>query len=55
MRSVDWEKIEPNDNYDWINQIDDSFEKYTPLYDKGEESIFKEYSPGAKQIGRAHV
>ena len=47
----DWIKIKPNENFDWINQRIDKFNKYTPICvkknkAKSENSIFKTFSLG---------
>ncbi len=44
-----WEKLNPNDSHDWINQRDPAFLKFIPIGNKGdstEESIFNNYSLG---------
>ena len=46
---IDWEKITPNANNDWINQRDIKFETFIPLGNKKEkniETIFENYSRG---------
>jgi predicted helicase len=49
ISTIDWEEITPNDNYDWINQRNDNFQKYISLGDKKskqEKTIFDNYSLG---------
>jgi predicted helicase len=49
ISTIDWEEITPNDNYDWINQRNDNFQKYISLGDKKskqEKTIFNNYSLG---------
>lgn len=48
IKNLDWVEITPNQNHDWINQRDDSFEDHFPMFSKNEDSIFMDYSPGAK-------
>jgi predicted helicase len=48
-REKRWKRIEPNADYDWINQRDPAFEKYITLGDKkGDDArtFFKNYSQG---------
>ncbi len=50
-REGKWQSITPNDKHDWINQRDESFEKYIPLGDKknkGSLVLFETYSAGVK-------
>ncbi|MEK5753147.1 type ISP restriction/modification enzyme [Acinetobacter variabilis] len=44
----DWVKINPDEHGDWLNQRDDSFEKYLPLgvKDTANSAIFPIYSQG---------
>ncbi|MGB7712726.1 MAG: type ISP restriction/modification enzyme [Microcoleus sp.] len=49
ISSIQWETITPNDNYDWINQRNDTFESFISLGDKKDKSsktIFDVYSNG---------
>jgi predicted helicase len=54
QRSIDfsrisWEKMKPNDSYDWINQRDPAFDKFISLGEKetnSEKTIFDLYSLG---------
>jgi len=44
-----WDSIEPDENNDWLDQVDKSFDKFPVLGDKrGEEGLFKNYSSGVK-------
>lgn len=36
---LDWKKITPDENYDWINQRDKNYQKYSPLIGQ-EHSVF---------------
>lgn len=36
---LDWEKIIPDENYDWINQRDKNYQRYSPLIGQ-EQSVF---------------
>lgn len=39
ISNIKWEKIKPDDNNDWINKKDETFEKFIPLFGE-EKSIF---------------
>jgi predicted helicase len=43
-----WSQITPDENYDWLNQIDQTFARFIPLGDKSDSSyrIFSNYSLG---------
>lgn len=46
-----WDAITPDENNDWLDQVDKSFERYIPLGDKRDKSakaIFDKYSSGVK-------
>ncbi|BAZ85402.1 type ISP restriction/modification enzyme [Dolichospermum compactum] len=38
ISSITWQKITPNENYDWINQRNDDFESFISLGDKNDKS-----------------
>ena len=49
IKNIEWKKITPNENGDWINQRDPLFESFITLRSKdknSERAIFKLYSPG---------
>lgn len=46
IQNIDWEKIIPNKENDWINQRDPNYEKYAPLYSKKGDSIFVNKTTG---------
>lgn len=49
ISAIQWESITPNDNYDWINQRNDTFESFISLgdrKDKTTKTVFDIYSPG---------
>jgi predicted helicase len=51
--SVPWEKVKPNESFDWINQRDETYPSFVPLGDrnnKGKEcqAIFRTFSEGIK-------
>ncbi|HEY9705623.1 MAG TPA: type ISP restriction/modification enzyme, partial [Allocoleopsis sp.] len=49
ISAIQWETLTPNDNYDWINQRNDTFESFISLGDKKDTSsktIFDIYSRG---------
>lgn len=51
FKSIKWENIIPNEEHDWINQRDTSFEKFIPIGDKtnkGNLTIFEQYSTGVQ-------
>ncbi|MFM6092145.1 MAG: type ISP restriction/modification enzyme, partial [Dolichospermum sp.] len=51
VSTIQWEKITPNKNYDWINQRNDDFESFISLGDKKDtktKTIFDVYSMGVK-------
>ncbi|MGB0903108.1 type ISP restriction/modification enzyme, partial [Halocynthiibacter sp.] len=46
-----WKAITPDENNDWLDQVDKSFEKFLPLGDKKDKlakTVFVNYSNGAK-------
>lgn len=48
---IDWQRLNPNDSGDWINQRDPAFDKFMPLGDKESaenKAIFDIYSQGVK-------
>lgn len=46
-KAMSWERIIPDKHGDWLNQKDDSFQKYLPIFDKdGENCIFNANSVG---------
>ena len=51
IENISWEKIEPNQQGDWINQRDPMFEKFIPMGDKSDiekNTLFRLYSSGVK-------
>jgi Predicted helicase len=49
ISAINWQKITPNDSYDWINQRNDTFERFISLGDKKDKSsktIFDSYVLG---------
>ena len=50
LKSVEWKKIVPNENGDWINQRNKDFEQFLELYENEEtcKSIFNQKSSGVK-------
>ena len=38
ISTIKWEEIYPNENYDWINQRNDNFEKFISLGDKNDKT-----------------
>ncbi|MBE9218461.1 DEAD/DEAH box helicase [Dolichospermum flos-aquae] len=51
ISTIKWQKITPNENYDWINQRNDDFESFISLGDKKDattKTIFDVYSMGVK-------
>jgi len=50
-KSKKWLDIQPDSHYDWVNQRDESFDKFIKLGDKKDKSgkcLFKTYSGGVK-------
>ena len=43
-----WRKIQPDENHDWLNQVDTGFDRFLVLGDKQSQStrLFKNYSQG---------
>ncbi|MEU0993256.1 type ISP restriction/modification enzyme [Streptomyces olivaceus] len=52
LESVEWERITPNEDGDWINQRDERFGTFQPIGDKGNAArvtgVFSLYSGGLK-------
>ncbi len=51
IREDAWTSVNPNEHFDWINQRDESFEKFIILGDKKDKqalSVFENYSSGLK-------
>jgi hypothetical protein len=51
ISTINWQEINPNENNDWINQRNDSFESFISLGDKKDaatKTIFDIYSGGVK-------
>lgn len=51
ISAINWQKITPNDSYDWINQRNNIFESFISLGDKKDattKTIFDIYSSGVK-------
>lgn len=49
--AIDWQRLNPNDAGDWINQRDPAFDRFMPLGDKESEvanAVFGVYSQGVK-------
>ncbi|MCW9680502.1 DEAD/DEAH box helicase family protein, partial [Dolichospermum planctonicum UHCC 0167] len=49
ISAIQWESITPNNDYDWINQRNNTFESFISLGDKKDKTaktIFDLYSPG---------
>ena len=46
INGVDWKKINPDINNDWINQRDPNYQKYSILSAKGENSVFRNNAMG---------
>ena len=49
IAAMEWNEITPDKHGDWLNQKDDSFEKFTPIFNKSSTekiSIFKDYVVG---------
>ncbi|MCE9654211.1 DEAD/DEAH box helicase family protein [Clostridium celatum] len=44
--AISWSKIIPDKNNDWLNQRDDSFQSYLPLYSELNNKIFNEMMIG---------
>lgn len=50
---IDWQEIEPNESYDWVNQRSEMFDSLIPLGEKSKnskniQSFFSKYSNGLK-------
>lgn len=49
IQNMEWTEITPDKHGDWLNQKDESFEKYYPIFDKSKKQapiIFKDYAIG---------
>lgn len=46
IKGLSWEKIDPDNNNDWINQRDESYELFYPMDNDLDDSIFKDRSIG---------
>lgn len=50
-RERKWQRIQPNESHDWINQRDPAFERFVSLGDKKDDevrTVFESYSSGLK-------
>ncbi|KLA43321.1 restriction-modification system LlaBIII [Ligilactobacillus ruminis] len=43
---LDWQRIIPDENHDWINQRDKEYSNYFPLYSKDSNSVFNDNCTG---------
>lgn len=48
INHINWEKVKPDFNNDWINQCDPNYQKYSSLYSENNLGIFNEKSVGLK-------
>ena len=51
INGISWQKLTPNENYDWINHRNAEFESFIELGNKGDktkETLFNMYSMGVK-------
>lgn len=48
ISNLEWTRIIPDENHDWINQRHDGYKEFIPLYNNSHSSIFKEKNPGVK-------
>lgn len=48
IQGIEWNKITPDKNNDWINQRDEEYNKFIPMYSKENTSIFKDHGIGAQ-------
>ena len=48
INGINWNKIIPDKNNDWINQRDETYDTFIPLYAKEGERIFNDHSIGAQ-------
>lgn len=46
VEGINWAKVTPDDNNDWINQRDPNYSKYSSLYSKTGNSIFIDKTTG---------
>ncbi|HPI99746.1 MAG TPA: DEAD/DEAH box helicase family protein [Enterococcus sp.] len=46
--NIDWKSIIPDKNNDWINQRDEIYDTFLPLYSKEGKRIFNDHSIGAQ-------
>ncbi len=46
VEGISWEKIIPDNNYDWLNQRDESYQSFVPLYSDSNNKIFNEMMIG---------
>lgn len=45
-KSKDWKSIHPNAHHDWINQRDESFETFVPIYSEDGRGVFSRITNG---------
>lgn len=48
IEGVNWLNIKPDKNGDWINQRDDNYQNYYPMFENKGSRIFLEKNPGVK-------
>lgn len=46
VENIEWQTIEPDDNNDWINQRDESYDDFIPFISGTTESVFNEQYTG---------
>ncbi|KIZ53217.1 helicase [Bacillus safensis] len=48
INNIDWKEIIPDENFDWINQRDENYSSYIPLFSNEEDRIFNDHGIGAQ-------
>lgn len=48
INNIEWESIEPDKNYDWINLRNESYDKFIPLYASEGMRVFNNHGIGAQ-------
>lgn len=46
IKGISWDKIVPNKNHDWLNQRNESYQSFIPLYSDSNNRIFNEMMIG---------
>ncbi|MGO1759548.1 MAG: type ISP restriction/modification enzyme, partial [Mammaliicoccus vitulinus] len=46
IKNIEWKTIKPDDNNDWINQRDESYDDFIPFISDAHESVFNEQYTG---------